>query len=193
MKNKLQNYIDSIATVGISDIGGDEGLVYYSKEDKSYLTRVGLEDGLEFLMELGITEQIQSRENGGNVSCIGFNPLEQKWYGWSHRAVFGFGVGSEVEKGDCSFLASNKEEFKEACLSFWGGGDFSIGDDKAEFIGNSVEVTYTYNNIVLNKMLRGTTYRNVSPFPETWGKGEWVALTLEDAREMAQDFAQGVS
>ena len=58
MKNKLQNYIDSIATVGISDIGGDEGLIYYSKEDKSYLTRVGLEDGLEFLMELGITEQI---------------------------------------------------------------------------------------------------------------------------------------
>ena len=35
------------------------------------------------------------------VCSIGFCEKEQKWYGWSHRAIFGFGIGSEVEEGDC--------------------------------------------------------------------------------------------
>lgn len=31
---------------------------------------------------------------------IGYSPRNAKWYGWSHRAVAGFGVGSKVKKGD---------------------------------------------------------------------------------------------
>lgn len=31
---------------------------------------------------------------------IGYSPRTAKWYGWSHRAVAGFGVGSKVKKGD---------------------------------------------------------------------------------------------
>lgn len=61
---------------------------------------------------------------------IGFSEKEQKWYGWSHRAIYGFGIGSKVKKGDAG-----------------------------------------YN-------------------PE---KGEWVAKTLDDAKKMAIDFAEGVS
>jgi len=29
----------------------------------------------------------------GNCCSIGFNEGEKKWYGWSHRAVVGFGIG----------------------------------------------------------------------------------------------------
>lgn len=32
--------------------------------------------------------------------AIGYSPSKQKWYGWSHRAVAGFGVGSRVRPGD---------------------------------------------------------------------------------------------
>lgn len=32
---------------------------------------------------------------------LGFSEKEQKWYGWSHRAIYGFGIGSEVKDGDC--------------------------------------------------------------------------------------------
>ena len=32
---------------------------------------------------------------------IGFSDKEQKWYGWSHRAINGFGIGDKVEEGDC--------------------------------------------------------------------------------------------
>ena len=35
------------------------------------------------------------------VCSIGFCEKEQKWYGWSHRAIYGFGIGDKVEKGDC--------------------------------------------------------------------------------------------
>lgn len=34
---------------------------------------------------------------------IGFSEKEQKWYGWSHRAIYGFGIGSKVKKGDCGY------------------------------------------------------------------------------------------
>jgi hypothetical protein len=31
---------------------------------------------------------------------LGFSEEEQKWYGWSHRAYYGFGIGYEVKEGD---------------------------------------------------------------------------------------------
>jgi hypothetical protein len=37
------------------------------------------------------------------VCSIGFNPEKQKWYGWSHRACVGFGIGDKIfeeEYGD---------------------------------------------------------------------------------------------
>ena len=36
-------------------------------------------------------------------ASIGFSEEEQKWYGWSHRAIYGFGVGSKVEKGNIAY------------------------------------------------------------------------------------------
>lgn len=36
-----------------------------------------------------------------NVCSIGFCEREQKWYGWSHRAIYGFGIGDVVKEGDC--------------------------------------------------------------------------------------------
>jgi hypothetical protein len=31
--------------------------------------------------------------HSNNVCTLGFCPSEKKWYGWSHRAINGFGVG----------------------------------------------------------------------------------------------------
>ncbi len=31
---------------------------------------------------------------------IGFNEDEQKWYGWSHRAIYGFGIEDKLFEGD---------------------------------------------------------------------------------------------
>jgi len=35
------------------------------------------------------------------VHSIGYSEKEKKWYGWSHRAIFGFGIGHTVkDNGD---------------------------------------------------------------------------------------------
>ncbi len=56
-----------------------------------------------------------------NVCSIGFCEAEQKWYGWSHRAIFGFGVGDRVKEGDCTassgWIESYLKEHPEQDLS----------------------------------------------------------------------------
>lgn len=37
---------------------------------------------------------------GHRVCCTGFSEKNQKWYGWSHRAICGFGIGDEVTSAD---------------------------------------------------------------------------------------------
>lgn len=46
-----------------------------------------------------------------NVCSIGFCEREQKWYGWSHRAIYGFGIGDEVKEGDCTNSSGFIEEY----------------------------------------------------------------------------------
>jgi hypothetical protein len=47
---------------------------------------------------LGIAPEL--RDVSKTVCTIGFSAKSGKWYGWSHRAVFGFHVGSVVKAGD---------------------------------------------------------------------------------------------
>ena len=46
-----------------------------------------------------------------DVCSIGFCDREQKWYGWSHRALYGFGVGDVVKEGDCTATSGYTEEW----------------------------------------------------------------------------------
>ena len=50
-------------------------------------------------------DQFEFSKPSNTVCSIGFSQRDQKWYGWSHRAICGFGIGSVVKKGDCA--ASN--------------------------------------------------------------------------------------
>lgn len=79
---------------------------------------------LKRLIERGITEQIQARakrKKDNGVAQLGFNPKEKKWYGWSHRAIGGFGIGDKFWEGDkesktrkCKTL----DECKQAASNF---------------------------------------------------------------------------
>lgn len=48
-----------------------------------------------------------------NVCSIGFSEAEQKWYGWSHRAIFGFGIGDSVKEGDCTASSGWTDDYLE--------------------------------------------------------------------------------
>lgn len=47
--------------------------------------------------KLGL-RQIQKARRSHCAASVGFNESEQKWYGWSHRCICGFGVGDKIFK-----------------------------------------------------------------------------------------------
>lgn len=58
------------------------------------------EFALELIVRRGIAPEVRPGCCSAKVCSIGFCEREQKWYGWSHRAIRGFGIGDVVEKGD---------------------------------------------------------------------------------------------
>jgi hypothetical protein len=68
----------------------------YSKIDGGY---IGNEDIAKNLCEKrGIDPQIN--ESDHTVCSIGYCFREDRWYGWSHRAIAGFGIGDEVHSSE---------------------------------------------------------------------------------------------
>ncbi len=49
-----------------------------------------------------------------NVCSIGWSEQEQKWFGWSHRAICGFAIGDIAKEGDCVTQSGYIEEYAKA-------------------------------------------------------------------------------
>lgn len=47
--------------------------------------------------EMHVAPELRVPEN--NTCSVGFCVEDGKWYGWSHRAMFRFGVGDEIVEG----------------------------------------------------------------------------------------------
>jgi len=89
-------------------------------------------DARQLCVKRGIQPELRRPDD--DVCSIGFSLKDGKWYGWSHRAIFGFKIGSKCQKGNCHY--------------------------RPRYQG---------------------------------GRGQWTAKTVADARQMARDFAEGVS
>ena len=67
--------------------------------------------------------EIETRTEGG--ATFG-RAADGKWYGWSHRAVYGFGVGTEIPEDCCykkrgrkaPYKIETEEEAKEHAMGF---------------------------------------------------------------------------
>lgn len=55
----------------------------------------------------------EKSDPSNHVCSIGFCEKNQKWYGWSHRAMCGFGVGDAVKEGDCAAESGWISEYLE--------------------------------------------------------------------------------
>ena len=85
------------------------------------------QDAKELCVKHGIAQELRDIED--DACSIGWCEKDHKWYGWSHRAIYGFGIGSKIKKGDSGYSPK---------------------------------------------------------------KGEWISETLDDAKQMACDFAESV-
>lgn len=145
----------------------------------------------------GIVPELHPKSVKEESHCcsIGFCEKEQKWYGWSHRAWYGFGIGSVTKEGHCGYQAPTKESYGRNMMNFFCDRylDPAFKDSVSADGVKGVLLSATYPSDTPNEKLRGTQYENFQPYPERFGRGEWVAETLEDAKQMAADFAEGVS
>jgi hypothetical protein len=120
------------------------------------------------------------------VCSIGFSAKDKKWYGWSHRAICGFGKGSKIKIGMNGFEPSNRDEFIKHNLDFWMW-------DKED---HDYDVKITNTKIILKSTYKptGVEHTQEIKIPKKYsGRGEWTAKTLDDAKEMACAFAEDVS
>lgn len=222
MGKELLAYLESIGSLGKyrspdNEVSG----CWLSKVDRSYLcSDPKYCDILPILHKKGMSEVQAGKnipEDGSLITaCIGFCEDEQKWYGWSHRAIYGFGVGSEVKRGDCAYVATDKDDFLQQMVGFWSDenhenvkGEHSkqeiqewvpIAEGEAELkpvdtgiYEDGVYVSWEYPSDTPNEKLRNTVSGSFSVYPDSYGNGEWKAETLDDAKQMAKDFAEGVN
>lgn len=194
-----EEYIIKYLKMVKSNTRGLEGSdIVVTKDSECYITSIGLLSKsklIDFLAKHEITQLNSTfiRDNGNPVANIGYSEKENKWYGWSHRAIFGFTIGSSCKMGDCAFVASNKEEFKEQQLNFWGIDEYHINARIENESNDSFDVLAEYTDNVPNELLRGTTYTQHCEYPKKWGRGAWVCKNIDDAKTMAIDFANSVS
>ena len=164
----------------------------YNSEDQY----IGSEKDARFICdERGIKPEYRTPDSG--TCSIGFCEAENKWYGWSHRAIYGFGIGSTCKRGNCGYNAPNAEAYGQQVLDFFCDDEWYLDGKHTPHVNSDgdrgVLVTAMYSDDVPNEKLRGTQYRHFSQYPEKFGRGEWAAETMEDAKQMASDFAAGVS
>lgn len=188
---KVKKYLDTVAYVkechldSIDD--SDIPDAYYSKFDDSYITFEGLEDDMKFLADREITEEL--------THGVGYSPKDKKWYGWSHRAINGFKVGSTCKKGDCHYIGSNIKEQEQDAIDFWKDDNHInvickgiIERDGERFFDIKWKVGDNIPNVKRRGIISGSEHY-ITPL----GRGEWTAKTMEDAKQMAKDFNEGVS
>lgn len=78
---------------------------FYNKEGKY----IGSIDNFKRLViKRGIFPEAFSDHS---VCSIGKSIKDGKWYGWSHRAIYGFKIGDKVKEGDCCASSGWTEEY----------------------------------------------------------------------------------
>ena len=84
-------------------------IYYISNVDGGY---IGTEEEYKLLVEKYKLILIQKASPTDNVCSIGYNPEENKWYGWSHRAICGFTVGDTVGEHDITATSGLTDEYR---------------------------------------------------------------------------------
>jgi len=123
-----------------------------------------------------------------NICSIGFCDSDQKWYGWSHRALLGFGIGSSVKKEDSAYVPSDVKELQNNYIE-WNEYVDVVDDETIRISRIMCDVVGEHEDgsLILKESDK------LDHYDVKTGRGEWKAETLEDAKQMAIDFANSVA
>lgn len=171
-----------------SDENMDFGKCWMKKDSDQYFCHDGLLNDYKFLLDHDIDELIEFN--------LGFSSKNQKYYGWSHRAIFGFGIGYKIKKGDVCYVSETIEEEIEHLKSWHSEDSEEINTSISDMnISNS---TISFNHITKHKepsktdKIQKISY-DLSPLIGTTLSGEFEIRSLEESKEIAIRFAKEVS
>lgn len=88
-------------------VTNDDGVYIGVPEFADILVRKGIHNPLP------IPKEFTSDEKESRVCSIGKSVIDNKWYGWSHRAMYGFEIGDSVKEGDCTAMSGYVEECRD--------------------------------------------------------------------------------
>ena len=79
-------------------------------EEDNFYNKEGVYVGNPDFVKILVDKQISpEKAQPSHVVCsIGFSDKDKKWYGWSHRAMYGFEVGHKCKAGDCGVADGNR-------------------------------------------------------------------------------------
>ena len=164
---------------------GTEGAIEIKSAYNENGEYVGSPKDAEFIYNvLGV---VPENIPGNSVCTIGFNAEKKVWYGWGHRGCRGFEKGSKITLEDVGFYPSCKDDFVKQvkhCLTVEG-----YKNVEAETVPEGVKTSYEVEK--WNGKKDKVDY--VEPYPDKWGRGEWEARNLKDARQMAIDYAEDIA
>lgn len=91
-----------------NSIGDDSPVLMHSvyAPDGGYVGNI--EDAVKYFQK-GILPEKSHADN--DVCSIGKSITDGKWYGWSHRAIYGFKIGDVVKDGDCAASSGYTDEY----------------------------------------------------------------------------------
>ena len=113
-------------------------------------------------------------DENSNICQIGYCEDDGLWYGWSHRAIMGFDIGSTCKEGDIQYTPDNVDELYDSLKKY-----------------HSEEELVKEEDGVLLKF--GSDPHTSGGYKFYIGRGWWIAETKDEAKQMAIDFARGVS
>ena len=183
-ENPRYDVYDVVFPAGAYGCDEPMSLTYSTNKEGHYIG--DLSTAQHLCDKLGIYPELAKPEH--RTCSIGKSDVDNKWYGWSHRAMCGFNVGSEVYPGHCAYKSDSMEEFKREMYDWYSDGMYN--DLKLVVESNGIRVSYKI-------VPQGKGRENALPqenFHEfTPGRGTWIAKNMSDARQMACDFAMSVS
>lgn len=91
-----QHHIYRKEAVDDSDYGGDGKLIMVNCYSTYCGAWIGDNEAASFLCNKRGLSKLQLRTPTSTICTIGFNEEKQEWYGWSHRAICGFGIGDKI-------------------------------------------------------------------------------------------------
>lgn len=126
--------------------------------------------------------QVQNHKNDPSLDANMLLFNGEEWDAFTDRGIKTyFQIGSTCKKGDIHFVPSNEQEFIEQEIEFWKWKGFEVQECKVGDLGFEFKM-----RIANGRFGKGITH--YAKPPQSYGRGEWTAETLEDAKQMCIDY-----